>query len=487
MNSKLGRNEPCPCGSGKKYKNCCGPAGSSFAFSEVSDPEWRKLRDLERSVIDEHLSPYALQLPKSIIDTAIADCMPEDAADALDLELLFGQLFLPWILFNWVPDKKFKPNGYNAKLTVAENYLCHHRDQLNPDELNFIEAMNKTFYSFYSVLEVVKNQSLLVKDLLLGETYRIKERAATEFLKRGSIVYSRVLTLNNQSIFVGMAPYTLPHGYHSYFIDFKNWLMKENANKPLTGELLRNKFAWIIYDYYLDALIARFNQPLPQLVNTDNEKIQFCASHFKLDLAPEITLKHLMPMTLSKDPEEFLYDAKRNKAGLVIEIYMPWMKKGNKAHKDWDNTILGEITIKESKLILRTNSLERAEKGKALIKKLLKEAIIFQQTLIETPEQKLQSPNVYENQPDDEKNLLENPEVKKQIQAMAQSHWLAWFDTPIPALKNKTPRQAAKTKEGRERLEALLSDYEYSDQTKPDNDPFKADIAFLKKELGLGK
>jgi uncharacterized protein len=23
MNNKVGRNEPCPCGSGKKYKNCC--------------------------------------------------------------------------------------------------------------------------------------------------------------------------------------------------------------------------------------------------------------------------------------------------------------------------------------------------------------------------------------------------------------------------------------------------------------------------------
>jgi hypothetical protein len=22
---KIGRNEPCPCGSGKKYKKCCGP------------------------------------------------------------------------------------------------------------------------------------------------------------------------------------------------------------------------------------------------------------------------------------------------------------------------------------------------------------------------------------------------------------------------------------------------------------------------------
>jgi len=26
---KVGRNEPCPCGSGKKYKQCCGRAGVS--------------------------------------------------------------------------------------------------------------------------------------------------------------------------------------------------------------------------------------------------------------------------------------------------------------------------------------------------------------------------------------------------------------------------------------------------------------------------
>ncbi|MFT9447432.1 SEC-C metal-binding domain-containing protein [Gluconobacter japonicus] len=24
MSTKVGRNEPCPCGSGKKYKKCCG-------------------------------------------------------------------------------------------------------------------------------------------------------------------------------------------------------------------------------------------------------------------------------------------------------------------------------------------------------------------------------------------------------------------------------------------------------------------------------
>jgi SWIM/SEC-C metal-binding protein len=28
---KIGRNEPCPCGSGKKYKKCCGSSGLLIA------------------------------------------------------------------------------------------------------------------------------------------------------------------------------------------------------------------------------------------------------------------------------------------------------------------------------------------------------------------------------------------------------------------------------------------------------------------------
>jgi len=27
IEKKVARNEPCPCGSGKKYKNCCGMSG----------------------------------------------------------------------------------------------------------------------------------------------------------------------------------------------------------------------------------------------------------------------------------------------------------------------------------------------------------------------------------------------------------------------------------------------------------------------------
>lgn len=36
MGKKIGRNEPCPCGSGKKYKKCCG-LKESMDFSLPED------------------------------------------------------------------------------------------------------------------------------------------------------------------------------------------------------------------------------------------------------------------------------------------------------------------------------------------------------------------------------------------------------------------------------------------------------------------
>jgi len=42
---KLGRNDPCPCGSGKKYKHCCLNAGTTQAAAPT-DLTWRRMRGL---------------------------------------------------------------------------------------------------------------------------------------------------------------------------------------------------------------------------------------------------------------------------------------------------------------------------------------------------------------------------------------------------------------------------------------------------------
>ena len=58
---KIGRNEPCVCGSGKKFKVCC---------MEAILAEERQRRDLERTRgkgqrdLDEHASRYGVGTPR---------------------------------------------------------------------------------------------------------------------------------------------------------------------------------------------------------------------------------------------------------------------------------------------------------------------------------------------------------------------------------------------------------------------------------------
>lgn len=63
---------------------------------------------------------------------------------------------------------------------------------LNSATLRFIEAMNQTCYSFYSIQEVVLQKELVVKDILLGTTHTIKEKIATRTVKRDDIVFGRI-------------------------------------------------------------------------------------------------------------------------------------------------------------------------------------------------------------------------------------------------------------------------------------------------------
>jgi hypothetical protein len=72
------------------------------------------------------------------------------------------------------------------------------------------------------------------------------------------------------------------------------------------------------------------------------------------------------------------------------------------------------------------------------------------------------------------------PELQAIEAELARKHWDAWLDTKVPALGNRTPRQAAKTASGRERLEALLADYSQSVSAR---DAFEPDIGTLKRKL----
>jgi len=487
--TKIGRNDTCPCGSGKKYKKCCMVSESMSTTNLTSiDFKWRQLRQLENTVVYQHLLPYVKnELPEKIMKSALVDCFTETLPDELDEELLCDHYFLPWFLFNWIPEDTFGLKQFDPEMTVAQNYMKTHPNRLNIQEKRFIEEMSHSYYSFYSILHVELEKSLTVKDILLGTTHTIKERQGTHHLKPADIAFARVLTIEDQSIFIGMAPFVIPALYQSDFLSYRDWLIEFNGNTDLNSDLLRFDFDGMIRDHYFYILKMMYDRSSPILQNTDGESIQFSKSYFKLDIAPEDAFNHLKSLTFEEDPDDFLKEAKKDKSGRIKEIQFPWIKKGNTLHKSWDNTILGHITLNYGRLLLETNSYERTQQGKKVLSQHLGDEVTFQKTLIETPEQKIRNapntqPKALKNKADTD--LMELSEVQEHLKAMAQTHWENWFDESILALKNKTPREAATTKEGREILEALFLYYQRNDLER-DSNPFKADILYLKRELGI--
>ena len=55
---KVGRNDPCPCGSGKKFRKCCGEAGATPKFDlgkyEVTQEQWQAVMGANPSYFQDH-------------------------------------------------------------------------------------------------------------------------------------------------------------------------------------------------------------------------------------------------------------------------------------------------------------------------------------------------------------------------------------------------------------------------------------------------
>ena len=94
---KTGRNDPCPCGSGKKYKSCCqhhpwpGPMISCGANCDG----W---------MITHALLKHAKRLYGYEGFEVAWEAYAGGDLDAFDLDSPHNQAFFPWYLYNWRAD-----------------------------------------------------------------------------------------------------------------------------------------------------------------------------------------------------------------------------------------------------------------------------------------------------------------------------------------------------------------------------------------------
>jgi SEC-C motif len=488
VSRKIGRNDPCPCGSGKKYKHCC------LAREEATELAWRRLRRADDRFAGE-IFRYALErYGEGLLEVAWeefllgleVDVPPRDHPD-------FPTTFLPWFLFTWTPDLE-EPEEPETKARErpekppAIAYLEEHQRELDEFEKRFILEACRCRFSFYSTLAIEPGRGLRLSDILTHREVSVIDRSASETVRRGAILYARVFTLDGLSIIHGSSPFAIPPIHQGRIIDLREGLV--DRGQVLSGEQLE-EFELEIRELYLEIEEDIVHPRLPKLANTDGEPLAPTKMYFDLSASPRDAFEALKTLAVGSTDEELLSDARYGEGDEVRAISFDWLRPGNEMHKGMENTALGRIAIDGTRLIAEVNSRERAEKIRSEIESRLEARVVFRRAVTSSIKKMIEEraergETVRSRRMREESERIQSlPEVQEQLKAMAGRHWEAWFDEQIPPLGNLTPRQAARTPEGRERLEGLLLSYEWDKPAESLTTLMQPDVAEIRRRLGL--
>lgn len=86
-------------------------------------------------------------------------------------------------------------------------------DELDPYEKQFVLEAYRQPVSFWSVQEVDPGTSLKLRDLFTHTEHTVREQQASEILSKGDIVYTRVISMGQTTIMVGLAPLPFPPAF----------------------------------------------------------------------------------------------------------------------------------------------------------------------------------------------------------------------------------------------------------------------------------
>ncbi len=247
---KAGRNEPCPCGSGEKYKRCCLVKETEARSGDVL------FREAEASLM-ERLLPFAEDaFGEQAIDQAWFLFLEEMTEVAFDPEDPLNLLFIPWFLFNWVVEEESSKPSPEAPLntTVAEAFMQAKLGNISEEDLSILKASNRRPLSFFEVVDSVPGKSLSLFDLMQETAINVDEDTASQTLKKGEIIVaSMMLPLKGKIRPLTMGPFALPVTCKEDVLDLRTEILEKLSVKAIDASILHQEEAFTI-GLYLDLL-----------------------------------------------------------------------------------------------------------------------------------------------------------------------------------------------------------------------------------------
>jgi SEC-C motif/Protein of unknown function (DUF2384) len=483
---KLGRNDPCPCGSGKKYKHCCLNAGTAQAAAPTN-LTWRRMRGLLDGFPTEMLRFTKQAYGASAVHEAWDEFTGFESLE-FDPNTPLMQLFMPWFFNCWAPDPVITEVANNSLHGVIpiKAYLATKGPELDPLLRRYLESVLTAPFTFFEVLTCNPGTGMTLRDVMTKEEHSVTERGASQGMQAGDLLFGQLASVDQLTMLEASNGFAIPPMEKASIIEMRTHIA--SAHPAITHQVLRDLDIELL-DLFHEIADRLFNPRLPILQNTDGEPLSPHKLVFDLKAPPQAAFDALKHLALDEPDEDLLADATRDSEGKLTGVRFSWKKRGNKKHAGWDNTVLGWIEIDRARLIAEVNSKARADAIRKKIEKALGAGVRYRASEIQSVEKMLADQRAAGSAPggsasEESDRLAQLPEVREKISEMMATHWEHWVSQPLPILGNRTPMDAVKDPDGREIVESLVIQAERNGRS-PDLQTDENVFRRLRGRLGL--
>lgn len=390
----VGRNEPCPCGSGTKYKRCCGPLGGPLPdrVGALMDKMWAYLN---RPIRRLELMP--------LLEARAGDARDQRRlVDTLDDGLVFDVA-----LFDdrWI-----------------EEFL-HERGPLLPaDEYDLATSWVGIARSLYEVVEVDAGTGMTLLDLRSGDRTQVRERVGSTEFTSGQGLFARVVPAGTGHQLTG--------GTLRIPVQHRESLLGLLDTTPSAVETC----GWM----------AALEAP-PRLVTMEGEPTVFCRAEYRL--GDPARAASTLAQVYEGDTDGHLFAD-------VVDLDGQHWNRGTIRIRDDRLVIeanaearLDRIRSTVEDLLDDLELLDETRRPAADLFNAGRQGQVDPDPLGDADRASLAAGP--DELPDELRTVLED-EVKR--------HERAWVDESIPMLDGLTPRQALKDPTRRDKLQAMLDE-----------------------------
>ncbi len=445
---RTGRNDPCPCGSGRKYKKCCSnvvrpqfrePASATAAGKAINWLEKNYRRKFASALRDQ----YACGRDQ--------DFWAEIAALPAGMRQMVEINTCEWCLV----EGRLDPDSSSPRFIelALKSFPAG-------EEREYLELMARSHLDLYEAVEVEPEAGMWLSPVLQANPKRIwiKERSASQTLHAGTILGCRVVPTDPPVMSGAVYPFT-PDQY----LRLRSQIMPQLSGKR------DSEPGWVgrcIIDAWLNALLA----PPPMLMDASSgDPILLTTIHYRVRDWDQLERVFAQQKDVRREDEGcwIRFDPSQSQIRPLCTLY----KKPN------------------SRLEAFTRTAAYADRAEEWLAQLAGEMLQPLDRVASDPRQLWKdrySSGESERARDDPMARMTRRERSKLMQRVAERTYADWADQPVPMLGGKTPREASRSEALRREVAELLRSYQTADNgqaSRENRDP--VDFGFLWKEIGL--